>query len=115
MLTLENFYDEGGTELYAIGLPILEALRFLRDVGETEYFERTLSLFYAHGGVILRRKLDYPPFEVNFEQSIVAPAAVMMLELYRFTYTRKWLEAAELSWRRYFASMGNSPITGSTR
>ena len=46
--------------------------------------------------MILRRGLDYRPFEVNFEQSIIAPAAVMLLELYRFTGNETWLEGAEV-------------------
>ena len=45
MLTLENFYSEGGAELYAIGLPILESLRFLNDTGEEKHFARALELF----------------------------------------------------------------------
>ena len=94
MLTLESFYDEGGKGLYAIGLPILESLRFLRDAGETEHLERAKCLFSAHGEEILQRGLDYPAFEVNFEQSIVAPAAVTLLELYRYTKDEKWLNGA---------------------
>lgn len=109
MLTLENFYSEGGAELYAIGLPILETLRFLNDTGEEDYFKRALELFQAHGDVILERGLNYPPFEVNFEQSIVAPAAVMMLELYRFTGNETWLEGAEIQMETLLRFEGKQP------
>lgn len=109
MLTLENFYYEGGKELYAIGLPILEALRLLKDAGETKHLERAKSLFIAHGEEILRRGVDYPASEVNFEQSIVAPVAVMMTELYRFTGDKKWLEAAKLQLETLLRFEGKQP------
>ncbi|KAF5024585.1 hypothetical protein F66182_3348 [Fusarium sp. NRRL 66182] len=109
MSTLENFYSLGGSDLYAIGLPILEALRFLEDSGHTEEFERTRSLFIEHGETILNRGLDYPPFEVNFEQSIVAPAAVMMLELYRVTGNETYLEAGELQLETLLRFSGRQP------
>lgn len=34
----------------------------------------------------------YPPFEVNYEQSIVAPAANILLQLYLLTREEKYLE-----------------------
>ncbi|KAF6803111.1 six-hairpin glycosidase [Colletotrichum sojae] len=96
MLTLENFYSEGGGELYAIGLLILEALQALERHGNAEWLARAKELFVSHGENIAKRGLDYPMFEVNFEQSIVAPAAVMLLELWRYTGDNKWLEAGKL-------------------
>ncbi|KAF6803009.1 six-hairpin glycosidase [Colletotrichum musicola] len=94
MLTLENFYAEGGASLYAIGLPVLEGLRALKASGDQKAFELAKSLFIGHGRHILERGTNYPPFEVNFEQSIVAPAAIILLELYRFTGDEDWLAGA---------------------
>ncbi|PSN63262.1 six-hairpin glycosidase [Corynespora cassiicola Philippines] len=109
MLTLENFYSEGGGELYAIGLPIYEGLRALNASGDNQSYELALSLFEKHGQFIIDRGLDYPPFEVNFEQSIVAPAAIMMLELYRWTGHQKWLEAGELQLETLLRFAGKQP------
>lgn len=109
MLTLENFYTEGGAELYAIGLPIYEGLRALNASGDTDAYERALYLFRQHGQQILDRGLDYPAFEVNFEQSIVAPAAVMLLELYRWTGEEEWLAAAELQLETLLRFSGKQP------
>ncbi|KAL0935746.1 six-hairpin glycosidase [Colletotrichum truncatum] len=95
MLTLESFYAEGGASLYAIGLPILEGLRTLESSGDKKSFERAKALFVKHGENILERGTNYPPFEVNFEQSIVAPAAIILIELYRFTGDKTWFEAAK--------------------
>lgn len=109
MLTLENFYSEGGEELYAIGLPIYEGLRTLNASGDIRAYERALFLFQKHGQYIVDRGLDYPAFEVNFEQSIVAPAAVMLLELYRWTGDGKWLKAAELQLETLLRFSGKQP------
>lgn len=109
MLTLENFYREGGGELYAIGLPILESLRFFQQTNNTERYDRARELFTRHGEVILRRGLDYPAFEVNFEQSIVAPAAVIMFELSRATGNETWLEAGELQLTTLLRFQGRQP------
>lgn len=95
METLENFYDEGGSSLYAIGLPILEGLRTLEASGNRKDYDRAKELFVSHGEIILERGTNYPPFEVNFEQSIVAPAANILLELYRATGDETWLSAAK--------------------
>ncbi|KAI8292618.1 hypothetical protein K4K60_003448 [Colletotrichum sp. SAR11_57] len=109
MLTLENFYAEGGGQLYAIGLPILESLRALEKHGNEEWLHRAKELFLAHGENIATRGLDYPSFEVNFEQSIVAPAAVMLLELWRYTNDDKWLEAGKLHLDTLLLFAGKQP------
>ncbi|KZL79054.1 six-hairpin glycosidase [Colletotrichum incanum] len=109
METLENFYDEGGASLYAIGLPILEGLRMLEASGDETAFERAKALFISHGRNISKRGTDYPPFEVNFEQSIVAPAAIILLELYRATGDKTWLSAAGLQVEVLLRFAGKQP------
>ncbi|KAF4995251.1 hypothetical protein FDECE_12858 [Fusarium decemcellulare] len=109
LLTMESFYQEGGEELYAIGLPILEGIQLLKRSKNRKGFDRALSLFVRHGENIARRGTDYPPFEVNFEQSIVAPAAIMMAELYRATGNKTFLEAAKLQLDTLDRFVGHQP------
>ncbi|KAK1623872.1 six-hairpin glycosidase [Colletotrichum phormii] len=109
MLTLENFYAEGGDELYAIGLLILETLRALEKHGNEQWLERAQELFLAHGQNIAARGLDYPSFEVNFEQSVVAPAAAILLELWRYTGNDKWLDAGKLHLKILLHFEGKQP------
>ena len=109
LLTMENFYENGGADLYAIGLPILEGLQLLKRSGNKEGFERALSLFMRHGENIAQRGTRYPPFEVNFEQSIVAPAAVMLAELYRVTGNETFLETAKLQLETLDRFVGHQP------
>jgi hypothetical protein len=94
VLTVENFYQNGGAHFYAIGIPVFEALRAAAKADPKA--ERQLrALFTAHGEQILRTGLQYPAHEVNFEQSIVAPATIILLELYRATGEQRWLDGAE--------------------
>jgi hypothetical protein len=92
--TVEKFYRAGGAEIYPIGLPIIDGLRLVNEAGWKGDHDTLRSLFIQHGGKIAARGLNYPAHEVNFEQSIVAPAAIVLLELYRSTGERRWLEAA---------------------
>lgn len=94
VLTIDSFYREGGASLYAIGLPIAEMLAALRTAAMTAAHDRVLALFVGHGERIVARGTDYPSHEVNFEQSIVAPAATILLELHAATGAARWLEAA---------------------
>ncbi len=92
--TVDSFYREGGADAYVLGLPIADMLRELEAAGMQAGHDRLLSLFAGHGRRIIERGTRYPPHEVNFEQSIVAPAANILLELHAATGERKWLDAA---------------------
>lgn len=109
VLTLENYYDQGGSEFYPIGLPVLEGLRALEDLGHASLLQRALSLFTKHGEFIVSTGTDYPVSEVNFEQSIVAPAATILLELYRWTGQDEWLEAAKIQVNTLLRFGGKQP------
>lgn len=94
MLTLESFYREGGADFYPIGLPVAESLAAMKAAGRSRDHARALTLYTGHGRSFVQRGLRYPTSEVNFEQSIVAPAAIILLELHRATGDRAWLDAA---------------------
>lgn len=92
--TIENYYANGGEKFYAIGLPVYEGLAVLKNTGRMAEYARLLALFERHGRRIEQIGPRYPTSEVNYEQSIVAPAAVFLLELHRATGDARWLEAA---------------------
>jgi len=94
VLTVESYYREGGDAFYAIGLPVFEGLRALRESGRQAAHQRLLALFTWHGEKLAATGLNYPRSEVNFEQSIVAPAALLLLELHSATGQARWLQAA---------------------
>ncbi|KSB91789.1 hypothetical protein AS593_07135 [Caulobacter vibrioides] len=53
-----------------------------------------MALFGAYGRKLAAHGLGSPASEVNFEQSIVAPAAIILLELHRTTGEPPLLDAA---------------------
>ena len=94
--TVESYYANGGERFYAIGLPVFEGLTALKAASRNEDYERVRRLFENHGVRFAANGVHYPSSEVNFEQSIVAPAAILLLELHRATGEPRWLEAGKL-------------------
>lgn len=93
--TVESFYREGGVDFYPIGLPVGDGVAALGAAGMRDEQRRVLALFRQHGERLVQRGTAYPVSEVNYEQSIVAPAAIILLELHQATGEPGWLEAAK--------------------
>ncbi len=100
---VETYYRRGGGKFLAIWddvLPLLEALRAVGDASRAESIKKNY-LHYAAG--LLARGADLPAHEVNYEQSMVAPLALLLLgacqiqpdDLYRqqLGTVLSWLEA----------------------
>ncbi|MFT3783164.1 MAG: hypothetical protein QM790_14240 [Nibricoccus sp.] len=92
---IERYYARGGSRFYAIGIPVTEGLQALTDAKEDRLREKLLTLFREHAGVLLKNGTNYPISEVNYEQSIVAPAVEMLLEVYLATHDTKYLDGAK--------------------
>ena len=93
--TMQALYRHNGYKFYCIGYPVTISLKVLREAGlQTEYndllvdYSRTADIFMKNG-------LNFPKSEVNFEQSIIAPAAQFLLEFYLQTQDKRYLDAAE--------------------
>lgn len=92
---LRLFYQEGGRKFYPIELPVFLLYQALSGAGMELEAEEMKTLFREHGDQIMQRGTDYPASEVNYEQSIVAPAAAILLEVFQITGDRKYLEAGK--------------------
>jgi hypothetical protein len=92
--TIENYYANDGAKHYSIGIPVYDSLRAFKAAGLMTEHARLLQLYEEHGRMIMKNGTQYPPHEVNFEQSIVAPAALFLLELHLATGGSEWLNAA---------------------
>jgi hypothetical protein len=106
---MRSYYRRGGGKFYSIGIPITDGLKALREAGRTAEYEELLGLFRSHADVIAANGLNYPRFEVNFEQSIVAPAVQLLLEVYLATGEKRYLEAAKLQMPVLEAFAGRQP------
>ncbi|MDO4621051.1 MAG: hypothetical protein Q4B09_10580 [Lachnospiraceae bacterium] len=88
----KQFYQRGGASLYPIELPCVMLVRELEQAGRAADAEEMKQLFLNHAKRIKENGLHYPKFEVDFEQSIVAPAADIMLKAYELSGDREYLE-----------------------
>lgn len=93
--SVEYFYHEGGSHFYAIGMPMQESVQIFRKAGREKQAEKLLVYYREQGDFILSCGRNYPAHEVDYEQSIVAPAAIYMCELYRLTGEEKYKTAAK--------------------
>lgn len=91
---MKAYYRGGGSHFYAIGIPMYEMTGLLRENGMEQEADSLLSDFREHGDYIAGCGKNYPPHEVNYEQSIVAPAAACLCDLYRLTGEEAYREAA---------------------
>lgn len=81
--TMRRAYSAaGGYDFYMIGVPVLRLPEM------KEEFRKAADIFLANGA-------EVPPFEVNYEQSIIAPAVDFLLQFYLLTGEKKYLEGAE--------------------
>ena len=61
----------------------------------SEEKEKLMQYFKEHCEVLVNNGLEYPTSEVNYEQSIVAPAAFILIQMYRITREQKYLDGAK--------------------
>ena len=92
---VKTYYDEGGTGFYPINLPVLAISGALEKEGMNVEYAKMREYFVWHAESLMQTGLHYPQHEVNYEQSIVAPAADILLQAYILTGEQKYLQAAK--------------------
>lgn len=92
---IKSFYKNGGEGFYAIELPIARIIRALNDMDMEGEKEELMKLFSVHCDKLLEYGINYPPHEVNYEQSIVAPAANILLQMYEITGEKRYFDGAK--------------------
>lgn len=66
--------------------------------------------YIAVGDTFLKNGLNYPASEVNYEQAIVAPSVMFLLQLYMETGRQKYLDGAKIQMPVLEFSMANNPV-----
>ena len=94
--TMKAFFRNHGYGFYAIEIPVQESLAALKKAGmEAEHdslladYKKTAAKFMANG-------LNFPTSEVNYEQSIMAPATQFMAQIYLATGDKEYLDCAKM-------------------
>ena len=90
--TLQSMFRQFGYGFYAIGIPVQLGLQSLKKADMTKEYKKLLSDFVKTGDVFIKNGLNYPAHEVNYEQSIVAPAIQFLAQLYLATKDNKYLD-----------------------
>lgn len=88
------YYGNNGDRFYCIGMPIQPLLRALEKAGWDNERKEVIAAFRKHALRLREIGSSYPKHEVNYEQSIVAPAAQLMLDMYLTTREPLFLEGA---------------------
>lgn len=106
---IRHFYEDGGTYFYAIELPVIPMAAAFREAGMEKELEEVTGYFRGHADLMLKTGTDYPKSEVNYEQSIVAPATQILEETYILTGDKKYLAGIELQKSILELFNGNQP------
>ena len=90
--TLKSMFQQFGYGFYAIGIPVRLGLQSLKEAGMKKEYTDLRNDFIKTGDVFVKNGLNYPAHEVNYEQSIVAPAIQFLAQLYLETDSQKYLD-----------------------
>lgn len=93
--TLIQYYRKGGIRFYGIGLPVSELYEELGKNGNKKEADELACLAEQNADFVLKNGLRYPGSEVAYEQSIVAPAVSILLQVYEITGKKVYLDEAE--------------------
>lgn len=92
---MNAFYEQDGKQFYPIELPVISLIHSLKEAGMEENARKMLIHFKEHADTLLGKGLHYPASEVNYEQSIVGPAAEILLQVYILTGEKIYLDGGK--------------------
>ena len=92
--TLMALFRRFGHGFYCIDYPVTRSMKVLSEASFNTKKEHLLECWRKTADIFAENGLDFPSHEVNYEQSIVAPAVQFLSELYLETHDGKYLEAA---------------------
>lgn len=107
--TLRALFRQFGHDFYCIDYPVVKGLEALQKAGMTAERDTLLADFRKTGDGYVERGLNFPHFEVNYEQSIIAPAVQFLCELYLVTKEQRYLDGARLMMPALDAFSANQP------
>lgn len=92
---IRHYYENGGAQFYPIELPSVEIIECMKAEKMEDEIRELMGQLIRHADYISETGTNYPSSEVNYEQSIVAPAADILLKTYKLTKDEKYLNAAK--------------------
>lgn len=107
--TMRKYYKEWGYKHYVIGVRVTDGLAALQEAGMSAQRDTLLSDYTKVADYFVETGIFYPKSEVNYEQSIVAPAVILLCEMYQLTSNKKYLDGAKLQLQSLEAFNGRQP------
>ena len=107
--TLRKFFKEFDHKFYGIDIRLKEGIDALANAGMYAERDSLMNDFKLSGEYFIQNGIFYPKHEVNYEQSIVAPAVTFLCELYLLTKDEKYLAAAKIQMPSLEAFNGKQP------
>ncbi|MBO5019195.1 MAG: hypothetical protein J6D52_00885 [Clostridia bacterium] len=87
---LEHYYSIGGERFYPNGLSMRKTIKAFSESGLKKETEMVKKWYITHVDNIVANGLSYPKHEVNYEQTIVSPAATFVSEIAFVTDDEKY-------------------------
>ena len=107
--TIQSMYRQFPYSFYAIAMPVRLGFSVLKEAGLQKEYEKLKSDYLQVGEIFLKNSINYPKHEVNYEQSIVAPAVSVLCQLYLETKDARYLEEAKLQMKPLESFAGRQP------
>lgn len=109
MRILRKYYEGGGARFYPNGISIAETVEALIAAGMRKEAADLTALYRTHVDNMVKNGTNYPPHEVNYEQTIVTPAATFISQFCKITGETKYIEEAEKQIRVLERFNGHQP------
>lgn len=90
-----DLYENGGKRFYPLAAELTDTIRVLEDAKLFEEKAILMEYFKTNAEFIIEQGTNYPNFEVNFEDNIVVPAGVVLIQMYELTKDEKYLIEAK--------------------
>ncbi len=106
---LDVYYSVGGERFYPNGLTMLESIEALREAEMHTEADTLMEKFKHHINNIVEIGINYPPHEVQYEQTIVSPGAALTAQMGLLTSDRTLAEDCKLQIRMLERFNGDQP------
>lgn len=93
--TMQALFRHFGYGFYCIEMPVRLGLEVLKEAGLDKEYAKLREDYIKTGDIFVANSVNYPKHEVNYEQSIVAPAVNFLLQIYQVTGDEKYLDEAK--------------------
>lgn len=92
---METYYKNGGERFYPNAYSPVLPVRTLKNAGYTDLADKLMKYSILHADTIIKNGTSYPKHEVDYEQTIVAPAATILLGMYGLTMDERYLSESK--------------------